>query len=231
MRILLIEDDAQTASWVAGGLREDGHAVDVAHTGRDGLFLALNEPFDVIVTDRMLPGPDGLTILRTLRASGVGTPVLMLTALGELDRRVEGLEAGADDYLAKPFAFAELRARVRALGRRQGAAPGAAGSVLEAGSLRMDLLARTVTRGERKIELLPTEWRLLETLLRHKGEVLTRTMLLEKVWDFAFDPTTNVVDVHVSRLRRKLEAEGEAPLIRTVRGAGYALDAGGGGTG
>ena len=224
MRILVIEDDRATADYVAKGLSEEGHVADVARDGRDGLFLALNEPFDVIVTDRMMPGADGLAIVRALRASGVRTPVLMLTALGEVERRVEGLEAGADDYLAKPFAFAELRARIRALARRPAAA-GAEQSGLAVGDLRMDLIRRVVTRGTRPVELLPTEFRLLEYMMRHPGEVLTRTMLLEKVWDLSFDPTTNVVDVHVSRLRRKIEAEGEAPMIRTVRGAGYALDA------
>ena len=222
MRILVIEDDAATADYVAKGLREDGHVVEVARNGRDGLFMALNESFDVIVTDRMLPGADGVSIVRAMRASGIATPVLMLTALGEVEKRVEGLEAGADDYLAKPFAFTELRARIRALARRP-AAPAAADTVLEHAGIRMDLLARTVTRGARRIELLPTEWRLLEFFLRHPGQVLTRTMLLEKVWDYAFDPTTNVVDVHVSRLRRKLEAADEPPVLRTVRGAGYAL--------
>ncbi len=222
MRILVIEDDAATADYVAKGLREDGHVVEVARNGRDGLFMALNESFDVIVTDRMLPGADGVSIVRAMRASGIATPVLMLTALGEVEKRVEGLEAGADDYLAKPFAFTELRARIRALARRP-AAPAAADTVLEHAGIRMDLLARTVTRGTRRIELLPTEWRLLEFFLRHPGQVLTRTMLLEKVWDYAFDPTTNVVDVHVSRLRRKLEAADEPPVLRTVRGAGYAL--------
>ncbi len=223
MRILVIEDDRATADYVAKGLTEEGFVVDVARTGKDGLFLALNEPFDVIVTDRMLPGPDGLSIVRAIRASDIGTPVLMLTALGDVDRRVEGLEAGADDYLAKPFAFAELRARVRALARRP-AAPSAAQTVLEVGDIRMDLLQRVATRRGRVLELLPTEWRLLEFMMRNPGMVLTRTMLLEKVWDFSFDPTTNVVDVHVSRLRRKLEAPGEAPAIRTVRGAGYVLE-------
>ena len=221
MRILVIEDDAATADYIAKGLGEEGYVVDLARNGKDGLFLALNEPFDVIVSDRMLPGPDGLAILRALRASGITTPVLMLTALGEVDRRVEGLEAGADDYLAKPFAFAELRARVRALARRP--APQAEATELTVGDLRMDLLRRSVTRGGRAVELLPTEFRLLEYMMRHPGQVLTRTLLLEKVWDFSFDPTTNVVDVHVSRLRRKLEAGGEAPMIRTVRGAGYIL--------
>jgi two-component system OmpR family response regulator len=221
MRILLIEDDVATADYVAKGLAEEGQVVDVARNGKDGLFLALNEPFDVIVTDRMLPGPDGLTILRALRASGISTPVLVLTALGEVDRKVEGLEAGADDYLAKPFAYAELRARIRALARRP--APQAELRELSVGDLHMDLLRRTVRRGARNIELLPTEFRLLEYMMRHPGEVLTRTMVLEKVWDFSFDPTTNVVDVHVSRLRRKLEAGGDPPMIRTVRGAGYVL--------
>ncbi|MDJ0387744.1 response regulator transcription factor [Roseomonas sp. E05] len=221
MRILVIEDDAATADYIAKGLGEEGYVVDLARNGRDGLYLALNEPFDVIVSDRMLPGADGLAILRALRASGITTPVLMLTALSEVDRRVEGLEAGADDYLAKPFAFAELRARVRALARRP--APQAEVTELTVGDLRMDLLRRTVTRASRAVELLPTEFRLLEFMMRHPGQVLTRTLLLEKVWDFSFDPTTNVVDVHVSRVRRKLEAGGEPPMIRTVRGAGYIL--------
>ena len=224
LRILVIEDDRATADYIAKGLTEEGHVVDVARDGRDGLFLALGEPFDVVVTDRMMPGADGLTVVRALRAAGIRTPVLMLTALAEVDRRVEGLEAGADDYLAKPFAFAELRARVRALARRP-AGPGAEDIELRVGDLRMDLVRRVVTRGGRTVELLPTEFRLLEYLMRHPGEVVTRTMLLEKVWDLSFDPSTNVVDVHVSRLRRKVEAPGEAPLIRTVRGAGYALDA------
>jgi len=225
MRILVIEDDTATADYIARGFLQDGQVVDIARNGRDGMFLALNEPFDVVITDRMLPGADGLAIIRAMRGSNIATPVLMLTALGEVERRVEGLEAGADDYLPKPFAFSELRARVRALARRPPPAA-MADTTLLAGDIRMDLLARSVTRGARVVELLPTEWRLLEYMLRHKGQVLTRTMLLEKVWDFAFDPTTNVVDVHVSRLRRKLEAPGEKPVIRTLRGAGYALDAG-----
>jgi len=221
VKILVIEDDAATADYVAQGLRETGHAVDIARTGKDGLFMAASEPYDVIVTDRMLPGPDGLTIVRTLRASGVATPVLMLTALADVERRVEGLDAGADDYLAKPFAFSELRARVAALGRRP-AASGEA-TVLRVADLEMDLLKRSVRRGDRVIELLPTEWRLLEHMMRNAGRVLTKTMLLEKVWDFNFDPSTNIVEVHVSRLRRKIEVEGEPPLIRTIRGAGYVL--------
>ncbi|MDB5414592.1 MAG: DNA-binding response regulator [Rubritepida sp.] len=222
MRILLIEDDESTAGYIAKGLREEGHVVDHANNGRDGLFLAMGEPFDVIVTDRMLPGPDGLSIIRALRLAQITTPVLVLTSLGEVEKRVEGLEAGADDYLAKPFAFAELRARIRALARRPSGPP-AEQSVLSLADLRMDLLQRVAIRGARKLDLLPTEWRLLEYLMRHAGQVITRTMLLEKVWDFSFDPTTNVVDVHVSRLRRKLDLPGEPPMIRTVRGAGYAL--------
>ena len=223
MRILIIEDDNATADYIARGLTEEGHIADIARTGKDGLFLALSEPFDVVVTDRMLPAPDGLAIVRAMRASAVGTPVLMLTALGDVERRVEGLDAGADDYLGKPFAFSELYARVRALARRP-APVGGESTELAVGDLRMDLLRRVVTRQGTPVELLPTEWRLLEYMMRHPGQVLTRTMLLERVWDFAFDPTTNVVDVHVSRLRRKLEAHGP-PLIRTVRGAGYVLDA------
>ena len=223
MRILIIEDDNATADYIAHGLTEEGHTAEIARTGKDGLFLALSEPFDVVVTDRMLPAPDGLAIVRAMRASAVGTPVLMLTALGDVERRVEGLDAGADDYLGKPFAFSELYARVRALARRP-APVGGETTELAVGDLRMDLLRRVVTRQATPVELLPTEWRLLEYMMRHPGQVLTRTMLLERVWDFAFDPTTNVVDVHVSRLRRKLEAHGPA-LIRTVRGAGYVLDA------
>jgi two-component system OmpR family response regulator len=223
MRILIIEDDTATAEYIARGLAQEGQTTEVARTGKDGLFLALSEQFDVIVTDRMLPAPDGLAIVRALRASAVSTPVLMLTALGDVERRVEGLDAGADDYLAKPFAFSELYARIRALSRRPNTAE-MPQSELVVGDLRMDLLRRTVTRQGTPIDLLPTEWRLLEYMMRHPGQVLTRTMLLERVWDFAFDPTTNVVDVHVSRLRRKLEAPDGPPLIRTIRGAGYVLE-------
>ena len=223
MRILVIEDDRATADYIGRGLGQEGHVAELVRDGKEGLVRALSEPFDVLVCDRMLPGMDGLAVVRALRAANVTTPVLMLTALGDVERRVEGLDAGADDYLAKPFAFSELLARVRALSRRPAVAA-AAQTELAVGSLRMDLLRRTVSRAGREVELLPTEWRLLEYMMRRPGEVLTRTMLLERVWDFAFDPTTNVVDVHVSRLRRKLEAPGEAPLIRTVRGAGYVLD-------
>ncbi len=222
MRILVIEDDRTTADYIAKGLREAGHVVDLALNGKDGLFLALSEPFDAIITDRMLPGPDGLTILRALRAAKNTTPVLMLTALAEVEARVEGLDAGADDYLAKPFVFSELRARLDALARRQAPAS-TEPTLLRVGDLEMDLLHRRVRRGGRPVELLPTEWRLLEYMMRHEGRVLTRTMLLEHVWDFNFDPTTNVVDVHVSRLRRKIEAGADTPLLHTVRAAGYLL--------
>lgn len=223
MRILIIEDDQATADYIARGLTQEGQTTEVARTGKDGLFLALSEQFDVIVTDRMLPAPDGLAIIRALRASSISTPVLVLTALGDVERRVEGLDAGADDYLAKPFAFSELYARIRALARRPGASE-TPQTDLVVGTIRMDLLRRTVTRQGVAIDLLPTEWRLLEYMMRHPGQVLTRTMLLERVWDFAFDPTTNVVDVHVSRLRRKLEGPDGPALIRTIRGAGYVLE-------
>ncbi len=223
MRVLVIEDDRTTADYIARGLGELGHVVEIARTGKDGLFLALNETFDAIISDRMLPGPDGITILRALRASGVKTPVLIVTALGEVEARVDGLDAGADDYLAKPFAFSELRARLDAMTRRATDTVEGEASILRVGDLELNLLRRTAKRGAATIELLPTEYRLLEFMMRHPGQVLTRTMLLERVWDFNFDPTTNVVDVHVSRLRRKLDAAGP-PLIRTLRGAGYMLD-------
>jgi two-component system OmpR family response regulator len=224
MRVLVIEDDQTTADYIAKGLGELGHVVEIARTGRDGMFLALNETFDAIITDRMLPGPDGVTILRALRATGVKTPVLIVTALGEVEARVDGLDAGADDYLAKPFAFSELRARLDAMTRRATETLDGESSVLRVGDLELNLLRRTARRGSTTIELLPTEYRLLEFMMRHPGQVLTRTMLLERVWDFNFDPTTNVVDVHVSRLRRKLDSAGP-PMIRTLRGAGYMLDA------
>ncbi len=224
MRVLVIEDDTTTADYIAKGLHELGHVVDIARTGRDGLFLALNETFDAIIADRMLPGPDGLSILRALRASGLRTPVLIVTAMGEVEARVDGLDAGADDYLAKPFAFSELRARLDAMTRRGTETSAGEPATLKIGDLELNLLRRSVTRAGQKIELLPTELRLLEFMMRHPGQVLTRTMLLERVWDFNFDPTTNVVDVHVSRLRRKLDAAG-LPMIRTLRGAGYMLSA------
>jgi len=222
MRILLVEDDAEVAGFVAKGLRESGHVVTHADTGRDGLFLAASEPFDVIVLDRMLPGGvDGLSLLQTLRSQGGKTPVLILSALAQVDERVKGLRAGGDDYIPKPFAFAELLARVEALSRR-GRSDGPT-TKLEAGDLEMDLLSRTVRRAGQKIDLQPREFRLLEFLVRHAGQVVTRTMLLEGVWDYHFDPQTNVIDVHVSRLRQKIDKPFDVPLIQTVRNAGYML--------
>jgi two-component system OmpR family response regulator len=232
VRVLVIEDNHSTAEYVAKGLREAGHVVDLVQDGHDGLFQATKGDYDAIVCDRMLPGLNGLAIVKALRASGLRTPVLMLTALGEVEQRVEGLDAGADDYLAKPFSFSELRARLDALARRPAPAAGAGqgeATVLRVGDLEMDLLKRVVRRAGKAIELLGTEFRLLEFMMRRPGRVLTRTLILEHVWDMNFDPNTNVVDVHVSRLRRKIEAghEGEPPLIRTVRGAGYAIGQGG----
>src|SRR5271166_284175 len=222
MKILVIEDDDDTASYVAKGLIEQGHVVDRAANGRDGLFLAAGETYDVLIVDRMLPGLDGLAIVKTIRGAGLKVPVLFLTAVDGIDDRVEGLEAGGDDYLVKPFACAELSARVNALARRPAIA--AVGTVLQVGDLQMDLSRRTVERGDRTIELQPREFRLLEYLMRHPGQVVTRTMLLEYVWDFHFDPHTTVVETHISRLRNKLDlGENELSLIETVRGAGYRL--------
>lgn len=224
MRILLVEDDEDVGGFVAKGLREAGHVVTVATTGRDGLFLAASEPFDAIILDRMLPGGvDGLSLLQAFRAQGGRTPVLILSALAQVDERVRGLRAGGDDYIPKPFAFAELLARVEALGRR--ARNEGPVTSLEAGDLRMDLLSRAVSRAGRPIDLQPREFRLLEFLLRHAGQVVTRTMLLEGVWDYHFDPQTNVIDVHVSRLRQKIDKPFGTPLIHTVRNAGYMLRA------
>ncbi len=223
MRILVIEDDAETASYIADGLEENGHNVDLAATGRDGLFLAAGESYDLMVIDRMLPEVDGLGIVKTIRGAGVKTPVLFLTALGGVDDRVAGLDAGGDDYLVKPFAFSELLARLNALARRPPIQ--AAKTVLRVGDLEMDLIKRTVTRQGQKIDLQPREFRLLENLMRHAGQVMTRTMLLENVWDFHFDPHTNVVETHISRLRAKVDKPFATPLIHTVRGAGYSLEA------
>jgi two-component system OmpR family response regulator len=224
-RILCVEDDATTADYIAKGLGEAGFAVDVAGDGTTGFEQASSGHYDAIVLDRMLPGMDGLSMLSALRASGDTTPVVMLSALSSLDERVRGLRAGSDDYLAKPFAFAELLARLEAVRRRSGKNSGEDAPVtrLTYADLEVDLLTRKVTRGGRKIELQPREFRLLEFLLAHQGQVVTRTMLLEDVWDYHFDPGTNVIDVHVSRLRKKLD-EGDAPsLLHTVRGAGYRL--------
>jgi len=224
MRFLVIEDDPQTAEFIVKGLREDGHAADPAKDGREGLFLATTETYDAIVLDRMLPAVDGMTVLRTLRGAGNATPVLMLTALGEVEHRVEGLRAGADDYLAKPFAYAELSARLDSILRR-GSAGGAEPTRLAVGDLELDLLKREARREGKRIELQPREFRLLEYLMRQAGRVVTRTMLLEAVWDYHFDPQTNVIDVHISRLRQKIDHGFATTMLQTVRGAGYRLDA------
>ena len=221
MKLLVVEDDDETAAFLLRALQEAGHVVDRASTGRDGLLLAAGEPYDVIVLDRMLPPPDGLAIVRTIRAAGVKAPVLLLTALGGIDDRVEGLEAGADDYLVKPFAFAELLARVNALARRP--PPQDAPTALQVGDLNLDMLKRSVTRGRARIELQPREFQILAFLMRNAGRVVTRTMLLESVWGFHFDPKTNIVETHVSRLRSKVDRGRGAQLIHTVRGAGYCI--------
>jgi len=223
MKILLIEDDVETALYVANGLREQGHVVDAVADGRDGLLRAAGEAYEVMIVDRMLPGLDGLGIVKTLRGAGVKTPILLLTTMGGVRDRVEGLEAGGDDYLIKPFAFAELLARVNALARRPPMTEVA--TMLRVADLEMDLLKRTVTRQGRRIELQPQEFKLLEYLLRHAGRIVTRTMLLENVWEFHFDPTTNVVETHVSRLRGKIDRGFAVELLHTVRGAGYCLRA------
>jgi len=226
MRILLIEDDQSVADFILRGFREAGHTVDHSDNGKDGLFLATTESYDVLIVDRMLPGVDGLAITRTLRASEDNTPVLILSALGQVDDRVKGLQAGGDDYLVKPFAFSELEARVEALSRRsQGKTT--TDTTLAIADLEMDLLARTVRRAGTTIDLQPRDFQLLEYLMRHAGQVVTRTMLLEHVWDYHFDPQTNVIDVHISRLRAKIDKDFDVPLIQTIRGAGYKIDAAG----
>mgnify|MGYP001546700427 CR=1 FL=1 len=221
MRILIVEDDTETNQFIARGLAELGHQVVTSDDGRDGLFQATDGGFDVMVIDRMLPGLDGLALVKALRAAGNMTPVLMLTAVSGIADRVEGLEGGADDYLVKPFAFSELAARLHALGRRPSAA--AETSRLVAGDIELDLHRRTVMRAGRKIALQPREFALLAELMRHPGRILTRTMLLERVWDFHFDPKTNIVETHLSRLRTKLNAGFDSDPIETVRGAGYLI--------
>ncbi|SMF60571.1 two component transcriptional regulator, winged helix family [Tistlia consotensis] len=221
MRILIVEDDAKTADYLAKGLTEAGHTVDTAADGREGLFLASGGDYDAVVLDRMLPKLDGLAVLQALRAAEIETPVLILSAVGHVDERVKGLKAGGDDYLVKPFAFSELLARIEALSRRRSSA--VAQTKLNVADLEMDLLARRVTRSGKAIDLQPREFKLLEYLLRHNGQTVTRTMLLEGVWDYHFDPQTNVIDVHVSRLRQKIDREFDRPLIHTVRGVGYRL--------
>lgn len=223
MKLLLVEDDKATADFIVRGLKEHGHITDHTDNGLDGLMLAQEGHYDVLVLDRMLPRLDGLTLLRTLREAGNPTPVIMLTAMGSIEDRVTGLGAGAEDYLVKPFAFAELYARIGALARRPPLNKNV--TVLAVADLEMDLLKRRVTRAGQVLDLQPTEFKLLEFLLRHAGQVVTRTMLLEGVWDFHFDPKTNIVETHVSRLRAKIDREFDVALIQTVRGAGYRIDA------
>ncbi len=223
MRILIIEDDLDTASYIKRGIGEAGHLADHAADGRDGLLLATTEQYDVLIIDRMLPEMDGLTIVKTIRAAENNTPVLILSALGEVDDRVQGLKAGADDYLVKPFAFSELMARLEALLRRKEVE--APATRLQVDDLQLDLLSREVTRNRQTLDLQPREFRLLEYLMRHHGQVVTRTMLLEKVWDYHFDPQTNIIDVHISRLRGKIDKGFDKPLLHTVRGSGYVLRA------
>ncbi len=223
MHLLIVEDDADTASYMRKGLTEAGYTVDHADNGRDGLFLATSGSFDAIILDRMLPGLDGLSVLQALRAANITTPVLILSALGQVDDRVKGLRAGGDDYLSKPFAFSELQARIEALLRRRDAQ--AVETKLTVGDLELDLLTRKVRRGSKPIDLQPREMRLLEYMMRHAGQVVTRTMLLEGVWDYHFDPQTNVIDVHISRLRQKLDKGFDKPLLHTMRGAGYSIRA------
>ena len=223
MKILLVEDDAKMAAYTSNGLTRHGHTVDVAPSGREGLFLAAGETYDLLIVDRMLPGLDGLSLVRALRGAEVAAPVLFLTAMGGIDDRVEGLEAGGDDYLVKPFSFAELLARVNALGRRLPIAP--VSTVLRVADLEVDVVKRTVARRGVPIELQPREFKLLEYLMRHEGQLVTRTMLLEQVWDFHFDPQTSVVETHISRLRAKIDRAFPPDLIHTVRGAGYYLRA------
>ena len=221
MRILVVEDDAETAAYVSNGLVEEGHTAETVADGRDGLTQAMDEVYDILIIDRMLPGLDGLSLVRALRALGHKVPVIFLTSLGGVDDRVDGLNVGGDDYLVKPFAFSELMARVNALARRPHLRD--TETILRVGDLEMDLIARKVTRGSDVIDLQPREFRLLEILMRNKGRVLTRTMLLERVWSFHFEPKTSVVETHISRLRTKIDRPYGRELIHTVRGSGYTM--------
>lgn len=221
MKVLVIEDDREAAAYLTKGLSESGHTTDHAPDGDSGLEMALAGQYDALIIDRMLPGRDGLSIIKSLREANIGTPVLVLSALGEVDDRVQGLTAGGDDYLVKPFAFSELLARLQALARR--VHPEQQRTFLKVADLELDCLKRKVTRDGQKILLQPREFRLLEYLMRHEGQVVTRTMLLENVWDYHFDPQTNVIDVHISRLRGKIDKDFDMPLLHTVRGAGYSL--------
>ena len=222
MRVLVVEDDSQVAAYLVKGLKEQGHNVDHAADGKNGLFLATSEDYDAMIIDRMLPELDGLAIVKSVRAAGKTTPMLILSALGEVDARVEGLRAGGDDYLTKPFAFSELLARLDALIRRSRQTP-ATETILRVADLELDQLTRTVKRGGNIIALQPREYRLLEYLMHNAGRVVTRTMLLEQLWDYHFDPQTNVIDVHISRLRGKVDKNFDQPLLQTVRGAGYMI--------
>lgn len=227
MRLLIIEDDREASSYLSKAFREAGHVADTADDGLDGYALAREGAYDVLVVDRMLPKLDGLSLIRSLREQGVETPVLILSALGQVDDRVKGLKAGGDDYLPKPYAFSELMARIEVLARRRGGAAATEATSYRVGDLELDRLSHRVTRAGQEIPLQPREFRLLEYLMRHAGQVVTRTMLLEHVWDYHFDPQTNVIDVHVSRLRAKVDKGFERPMIHTVRGAGYMVRAGG----
>jgi two-component system OmpR family response regulator len=220
-RVLVVEDDASTADYIGKGLREEGFTVEHVSDGRDALYLASSAGFDAIIMDRMIPGLDGLSVIKALRAAAVPTPILILSAMGHIDERVKGLRAGGDDYLTKPFGFSELHARMENLIRRR--ADKAVETELRCGDLVMDLLSRKVIRGGKPIDLLPQEFKLLEFLLRNQDRVLTRVMLLERVWDYRFDPHTSIIDTHVSRLRKSLETGFDKPLLHTVRGAGYRL--------
>jgi two-component system, OmpR family, response regulator len=221
MRILVIEDDREAATWLLKGLEESGHVADLASDGEEGLALAREAIHDIFIVDRMLPKLDGLSIIKTVRSEGITTPVLILSALSDVDERVKGLRAGGDDYLAKPYAFAELLARVEGMVRRGGDTT--LETKLKACDLELDLLSRTVSRGGKPILIQPREFKLLEYLMRNAGHIVTRTMLLENVWDYHFDPQTNVIDVHISRLRAKIDKGFEEALLQTVRGAGYMI--------
>lgn len=223
MKILLLEDDVATRAYIQRSLEQAGHVVDACSEGRDAIFMATGEAYGVLIVDRMVPGVDGLSVVKALRISGVTTPALFLTAMGGVEDRVEGLEAGGDDYLVKPFAMTELLARVAALGRRQPISE--ASTLLRVADLEMDLIKRTVTRAGQRVELQAQEFKLLEYLMRHEGQVVTRSMLLENVWSFHFDPQTNVIESHMSRLRAKVDRGFGTELIHTLRGSGYRLDA------
>jgi two-component system OmpR family response regulator len=220
-KILLVEDDAETADYLQSGLQQEGYVVEHVADGRDGLYMASSSSYDALILDRMVPGLDGLSVLKALRAAGVETPILILSALSQLDERVNGLRSGGDDYLAKPFAFSELSARLANLLRRPSGRK--AVTELSCGDLSMDLLERRVTRAGRRLDLLPREFKLLEHLLRNRDRVVTRTMLLENLWDYRFDPHTSLIDTHISRLRKKIDEGFDRPLLHTVRGSGYRL--------